>query len=85
MPGHTRRHSVISWAQTAEPIEMVFGLLTGVGRRRHMLHGTHWRHLANTSEPSVCGGDAALCQITLATCYNNSECWFAEASYIARV
>ena len=29
----------------------------------------------------MCGGDAALCQITLATCYNNSECWFAEASY----
>jgi len=29
-------------------------------------HGrTHWRHLANTTEPSVCGGDAVLCQITL--------------------
>jgi len=24
--------------------------------------------LANTTEPSVCGGDAALCQITLTTC-----------------
>jgi len=31
--------------------------------------GAHWRHLANTTEPSVCGGDAALCQITLTTCY----------------
>ena len=30
--------------------------------------GAHWRHLANTTEPSVCGGDAALCQITLTTC-----------------
>ena len=29
----------------------------------------HWRHLANTIELSVCGGDAALCQITLTTCY----------------
>jgi len=29
--------------------------------------GAHWRHLANTIEPSVCGGDAALCQITLTT------------------
>jgi len=29
--------------------------------------GAHWRHLANTTEPSVCGGDAALCQITLTT------------------
>jgi len=31
--------------------------------------GAHWRNLANTNEPSVCGGDAALCQITLTTCY----------------
>jgi len=28
-----------------------------------------WRHLVNTIEPSVCGGDVALCQITLITCY----------------
>jgi len=26
-----------------------------------------WRHLANTTEPSVCCGDAALCQVTLTT------------------
>jgi len=30
----------------------------------------HWRHLANTIPLSVCGGDAALCQITLTTCYH---------------
>jgi len=30
--------------------------------------GVYWRHLANTTEPSMCGGDAALCQITLTTC-----------------
>jgi len=29
--------------------------------------GVHWRHLANTTEPSVCSGDVALCQITLTT------------------
>jgi len=29
----------------------------------------HWRHLANTTEPSMCGVDAALQrQITLTTC-----------------
>ena len=28
----------------------------------------HWRHLKNTTEPSMCSGDAALCQITLTTC-----------------
>ena len=33
--------------------------------------GAHWRHLANTPEPSACGSDAALRQITLTTCY----CW----------
>ena len=27
--------------------------------------GAHCRHLANTTEPSMCGGDAALCEITL--------------------
>jgi len=26
-----------------------------------------WHHLVNTTELSVCGGDAALCQITLTT------------------
>jgi len=26
--------------------------------------------MANATEPSVCGGDAALCQITLTTCLN---------------
>ena len=36
----------------------------------HVSHGgTHWCHLANTTEPSMCGSDAALCQITLATRY----------------
>ena len=30
--------------------------------------GAHWRHLKNTTELSMCGGDAALCQITLTTC-----------------
>jgi len=28
----------------------------------------HWHHLANLTEPSVCSGNAALCQITLTTC-----------------
>jgi len=31
--------------------------------------GAHWRNLANAVEPSVCGSDAALRQITLSTCY----------------
>ena len=31
--------------------------------------GANWRHLGNTTEPSMCVGDAACCQITLTTCY----------------
>jgi len=38
----------------------------------------HWRHLKNTTEPSMCGGDAALCQITLTTCY---YCRYAALQY----
>jgi len=31
--------------------------------------GVHWRQLANTTEPSMCGSDAACYRITLTTCY----------------
>jgi len=59
----------VSCAKTAEPIEMPFGQWTRVGPRKHILYwGAHWRNPANTIEPSVCGGDAVLCQITLTSC-----------------
>jgi len=44
-------------------------------------HGrVHWRHLPNRIEPSVCGGDAALREITLTTLVStcsaqNAVCW----------
>jgi len=45
----------------AEPIEMLFGVWTPVGRRKHVLNGgAHWRHMANPIGPSVRGGDAAF-------------------------
>ena len=71
----------MSCSETAQPIDLPFGLWTRVGRRKHKFslirqmapmcpHGrAHWRHLANTVEPSVCGGDVVLCQITLTTCF----------------
>ena len=31
--------------------------------------GDHCHNLTNTTEVSVCGSDAALCQITLTTCF----------------
>ena len=35
----------------------------------YQVEGAHWRHLTNTTEPSMCDGDAACCQITLTTCF----------------
>jgi len=31
--------------------------------------GAHWQNLENMTEPSMCGGDAAFCEITLSSCY----------------
>ena len=70
----------MSCAETAEPINLSFGLWIPVSRRKHKfnricqvapmcLHGrTRWHHMANTTEPSICGSDAVLCQIILISC-----------------
>jgi len=50
--------------KTAEPIEMPFGIWTRVGPRRHVLEGVYWRHLANTIERPICGGDTAFPLVT---------------------
>jgi len=51
----------VSCAKTAEPIEMSFGIWTRMCPRKHVLGcGVHWHHLANTTEPSMCGGDVAF-------------------------
>jgi len=59
--------STVTCAKTAEPIEMSFGIWTRVGQRNHVLGGLQC-NLANTKEPSMCGGDTACDQITLTTC-----------------
>jgi len=64
--------TIVSPAKTAaEQIEISFGMWTRMGPRKRVLDvGADWRHLANTTESSMCGGEAALCQIiTLTTCY----------------
>jgi len=43
---------------------------SGGPKEGHIRWGAHWRNLANTTEPSVCGCDAALSQITLTTCWS---------------
>jgi len=77
MPGRAWRHC----AKMATPIDLLLGLWTRVGTRKRKLNRicqvapmcplvrAHWRNLANTIEPSVCGGDVALCQMTLTTCW----------------
>jgi len=65
-------------AEVAEPIDFPFGLWARVGRMMHKFNivFARWRqcahmggHIRNTNEPSVCDGNAVLCQITLTTCY----------------
>jgi len=76
----------VSCAKTAEPVDLPFWLWTRVSRRKHKFnrirqvapmcpHGmAHWRHVVNTIEPSVCGDDAVLRQITLTTCCIKQPC-----------
>jgi len=53
--------SAVRSATTAELIETPLGMWTRVGPRKHVLDGgARWRRLANTTEPSVNGGDATL-------------------------
>jgi len=56
----------VSFAKTAEPIDLPFTLWTQVGRKKHKFnrirqvapmcpHGrAHWHHLTNTIEQPVC-------------------------------
>jgi len=96
----TRRHSAVCCAKMAELIDLPFGLWNQVGRRKHKFNRirqvalmcpqerAHWCHLANTTEPSVCG-DTVLCQITLTTCYywecSEPSHWVCKLAYLVLV
>jgi len=54
-----RSVTVVSPAKTPEPIAMPFVDSNGP-KEACVTWGAHWRHLANTTEPSMCGGDAAF-------------------------
>ena len=55
--------TVVNPAIAAELNKMSFGMWSSVGPRKHALDGSaRQRHQANIIEPSMCGGDAALCQ-----------------------
>ena len=51
----------------SELIEMLFWLWTWVGQ--HVLHGAHWRHLANAIEPFVHDQLLFLIQVYSISCY----------------
>jgi len=55
--------TAVSGAKMAGPIAIPFGLWSVESnglKEAFSRWGAHWRHLANTIEPSVLGGDAAL-------------------------
>jgi len=97
MPRHARRHSAGSCANMVEPIDSPFGLWTRVGGRKHKLNRirhvstkwpqgmAHWRHLANTIESSLCGGDVALCQLLWPLVLTDLHCLFRNELFFVIV
>jgi len=78
---HLDRFGRFFCEKKAEPIEILFGIWTRVDAGKHVLDGgAHWRNVANTIEPFLCGGDAAfLSNYTLTTCLEmrkNCKVWF---------
>jgi len=49
--------------------DAVWVVESGGSKEERVTWGAQCSHLANTTGPSVCGGDAIFCQITLTTCY----------------
>jgi len=70
MSGHARRHSAVQKRLNRSRCHLSCGVGWAEGRMCYI--GAHWPNLANTTEPSVCGGDATLCQISLTTCYTTT-------------
>jgi len=74
----TREEAILrgkrSWPRTCPAIDIFEVTQQGAALARcgcplvYTRWGAHWLNLANTSEPSVCRGNAALCQTTLITC-----------------
>jgi len=74
----TREGAVLMAIKGRQRTYPVVDILTAAQQRAELVQcgwrlgctrwGTRWRNLPNMIEPSVCGGDAALCQSTLTTC-----------------
>jgi len=57
----------VNCAETAEPIEMPFGIGFGWAKEACVRRSVHRGNLANINEPFMYGCDAACYQITLTT------------------
>jgi len=84
-----RRLSVVSCTKNCWSDQFTVWVVDSGGLKESQIQsyspGHIWHHLANTTEPSVCGSDAVLCQITLTTCYNKRlvPCTACSKSVIA--
>ena len=61
--------NTMPWAvQTAETAEQIEIRDAAWDLEVRIRRDVHWRHLVNTSEPSMCTGDATCCRSTLTSC-----------------
>ena len=58
-----------SWALRATDQDAVWDVDSGGPKEACVRRRSHWHHMANTIELSMCGGDTALCENTLITCF----------------
>ena len=68
--------SVTLWTLQTLLNRLTWGLACGLGwaQGSTIRWGAHWRHLANTSESSMCGGDAA----SLSNYYDHLFCFSSQ-------
>ena len=62
--------SVSSYPMKTADFEVIRDIAMATIFLAFYVYGAHWRHLANTTGPSICGSDATLCQTTFTTCYS---------------
>ena len=87
--------TIMSPAKIAEPIEMLLGLWTQVGPSKHVLDGVpdpSWEGAISRGGevaasckveglPSMCGGNAAFCHITLTICCYYQWTYYSDVEH----
>jgi len=77
------------WPRTCQMVDILKVTLQGGGSTNMVsmpigvyYMGSHWHHLVNTIELSMCSGNTALCQLALTTCYYYIFCCMSTTSPI---